>query len=62
MKGISVDVLPDVERRWCLHRVPVFPCERVRTLLQALLALGQSLVLPYSHDGSRLVGRKGWRD
>lgn len=52
LKDTGVDVLPDVKCRWCLHGIPVLPRERVRTFLQALLALGQSLVLPYGHDGN----------
>lgn len=43
-------VLANVKRRWGLDGEPVLPREWVGALLQALLALGQSLVLADSHD------------
>lgn len=40
-----ISLLSDVERRGCLHRVPVLAGERILgSLLKALLALRQSLV------------------
>ena len=49
-----VAVLSHVKRRWCLHREPVLPLKWVDLLFQALLALGQSLVLTDSHAGCKI--------
>lgn len=48
--GVGGDiVLSNGERRWSLHAEPVLAGKWVGSLLEALLALGQSLVLSYSH-------------
>lgn len=46
-------VLANGKGRWGLDGKPVLPGEWVGALLQALLALGQSLVLSDSHDCGR---------
>ena len=52
-------VLSNGEGGWRFDVKPVLPRKRICLLLQAFLALGQSLVLSYGHDGS--CGRKGER-
>jgi hypothetical protein len=46
----EVCVLSDGECGGSLDRVPILLCERVCSLLETFLALGETLVLSYSHD------------
>lgn len=53
--GCGFVVLSDLECGGSLDGVPIFLRERIGSLLEALLALGETLVLPDSHDCSAVV-------